>query len=401
MLSDTAIRNAKPKDKAYKLSDEKGLYLLIAPGGGKLWRFDYRFAGKRKTIAMGSYPTTSLKQARDKRDAMRSQREQGVDPNENRKAQRAARTAQTDTFEVVAREWLAKFSLDWSEKHKANNLAIMGKDLFPWLGQQPIGTIEPPALLECLRRIENRGALETAHRAKQIAGAVFRYGMATGRCKRDLSKDLQGALPPTKGGHFSAITEPQAISELLRAIDGYKGQLATRCALQLAPLVFVRPGELRAAEWADIDLDAAEWRYLATKTDTPHIVPLSTQALAILRELQPLTGSGKYLFPCLRDLNRPMTANATNGALRRLGYSGDEMTGHGFRAMARTVLDEVLGFRVDYIEHQLAHAVKDPNGRAYNRTAHLPERKAMMQTWADYLDTLKAGAVILPFKKTA
>ena len=401
MLSDTAIRNTKPQDKAFKLSDEKGLYLLVMPTGGKLWRFDYRFAGKRKTLALGSYPATSLKEAREKRDTARKQIEQGIDPSENRKAQKAAQMAELDTFEVVAREWLGKFSLDWSEKHKANNLVIMEKDLFPWIGKRQVADIEPMELLETLQRIEGRGALVTAHRAKQISGQVFRYGMATGRCKRDLSKDLQGALPPAKGRHFSAVTDPQAIGGLLRAIDGYKGQAVTLAALKLAPLVFVRPGELRAAKWADIDLDNAEWRYVATKTDTPHIVPLSSQALAILRELQPLTGNGRYLFPSQRTPSRPMSENATNGALRRLGYSGDEMTGHGFRAMARTVLDEVLGYRVDFIEHQLAHAVKDPNGRAYNRTAHLLERKAMMQAWADYLDTLKTGAVILQFKKTA
>ncbi len=402
MLSDTAIRNAKPNsDKPSKLYDEKGLYLIVAPSGGKWWRFNYRFGGKRKTLSMGTYPDTSLKDARDKRDTARKQLEQGIDPSENRKAKKAAQSAQTNTFDVVAREWHDKFKPTWVEGHAAIQLRIMERDLFPLIGKQPIADIGAPALLECLRLIEVRGAMNTAHRAKQIAGQVFRYAVATGRAERDPTGDLKDALPTIKPVHFPAITEPQAIGELLRAIDGYKGQLTTCCALKIMPLVFVRTGELRRAQWADIDLDAAEWRYFVTKTDTPHIVPLSTQALAILRELHPLTGKGRYVFPSLSDYTRPMSDNCILSALRRLGYSDKEMTGHGFRAMARTILDETLGFRVDFIEHQLAHKVKDPNGRAYNRTAHLPERKAMMQAWADYLDGLKTGAKTLPPKETA
>ena len=247
-----------------------------------------------------------------------------------------------------------------------------------------------------VRRIENRGALETAHRALGNCGQVFRYAVATGRAERDHSGDLRGALPPVKGEHFAATTDPKRVAEMLRAMDGYQGTLAVRCALRLAPLVFVRPGELRKAEWADIDLDAAEWRYTVTKTNTPHIVPLSRQAVEILRELQPVTGRGRYVFPSARSNSRPMSDNAILAALRRMGIGKEKISGHGFRAVARTILDEGLGVRPDYIEHQLAHAVRDPNGRAYNRTAHLPERRKMMQQWADYLDTLKMGTEVIP-----
>ena len=285
ILSDTAIRNIKPNsDKALRLSDEKGLYLLVAATGGKLWRLDYRFNGKRKTLALGSYPEVSLKDARDKRDAARKQITQGIDPSENKKAMKAAQTAQADTFEVVAREWHNKFKSSWAEIHGKNIIAAMGNDLFPWLGDRPVADVEAPELLECVRRIESRGALDTAHRVKQIAGQVFRYAIATGRAGRDISQDLKGALPPAKTRHFPTVVDPKAIGELLRAIDGYKGHFVTRCALQFAPLVFVRPGELRKAEWKDIDLDNAEWRYRVTKTDVDHIVPLSIQALGDLQQ---------------------------------------------------------------------------------------------------------------------
>lgn len=270
--------------------------------------------------------------------------------------------------------------------------------VFPWLGGRPIAEISAPELLAMARRIEGKGALETAHRALQNCGQVFRYAVATGRAERDPTGDLRGALQPVQPTHMAAITEPREVAELLRTLDGYQGTLIVRCALQLAPLVFVRPGELRAAEWADIDLDAAEWRFTASKTRTAHIVPLSHQSVAILREVQALTGTGRYVFPSARTGERPMSDNAILAAMRRLGIGKDEMSGHGFRAMARTILDEVLGFRPDLIEHQLAHAVRDPNGRAYNRTAHLPERRKMMQAWADYLDKLKAGAEVIPLQ---
>ena len=277
------------------------------------------------------------------------------------------------------------------------------RDLFPKLGERPIADIKAPDLLVCLRKIEERGALETAHRALQNCGQVFRYAIATGRAERDLSADLRGALPPVKGSHHAAITEPKAIADLLRAMDSYRGALVTQCALRLAPHVFVRPGELRQAEWSEFDLDKGEWNIPAErmKLREAHLVPLSTQAIAILREIQGQTGDGRYVFPSARTGERPMSNNAILASLRRMGYAKDEMSGHGFRAMARTILDEVLGVRPDYIEHQLAHAVRDPNGRAYNRTAHLSERRKMMQLWSDYLDKLKAGAEVIAIRGSA
>jgi integrase len=301
-----------------------------------------------------------------------------------------------NSFEVVAREWFAKYSPAWAEHHGDRIIRRLERDIFPWIGGRPIAEVAAPDLLAVVRRIESRGALETAHRALGNCGQVFRYAIATGRANRDPSGDLRGALPPVKGEHFAAITEPKRAAELLRALDGYQGTLTVRCALRLAPLVFVRPGELRKGVWGDIDLDAAECRYTVTKTDTAHIVPLSSQAIAILRELHLLTGNGHFVFPGARSNGRPMSDNAILAAMRRMGIAKDEMSGHGFRAMARTILDEVLGFRPDFIEHQLAHAVRDPNGRAYNRTAHLAKRRAMMQQWADYLDKLKAGAEVIP-----
>jgi integrase len=306
-----------------------------------------------------------------------------------------------NSFEVVAREWFAKYSTTWNASHGDRIIRRLERDIFPWIGGRPIAEVTAPELLATVQRIEKRGALETAHRAMQNCGQVFRYAIATSRAERDPSQDLRGALPPVKGTHFAAVTEPKQVAEVLRTIDGYQGTLTVACALKLAPLVFVRPGELRKAEWADMDLDAAEWRYHVTKTNSEHIVPLSTQAVAILRELHALTGSGKYVFPGARSNGRPMSDNAILAAMRRMSIPKDEMSGHGWRAVARTILDEVLGFRPDLIEHQLAHAVKDPNGRAYNRTAHLPERRKMMQAWADYLDKIKAGAEVLPFHRVA
>ncbi|MCF6354308.1 MAG: tyrosine-type recombinase/integrase [Candidatus Polarisedimenticolaceae bacterium] len=318
-----------------------------------------------------------------------------------KKAAKVARAA--NSFEVVTREWFAKYEPNWSANHANRIIRRLERDIFPWIGGKAIADITAPQLLESVQRIEKRGALETAHRALGNCGQVFRYAVATGRAERDPSGDLHGALPPVKGTHFASVTEPKRVAGVLRALDGYAGTLPVRCALRLAPLVFVRPGELRHAQWEDIDLDAAEWRYTVSKTDTLHIVPLCTQAIEILQELHPLTGRGRYVFPSARNPkgDRPMRDNAVLSAMRRMGIDKDEMSGHGFRAMARTILDEVLGFRPDYIEHQLAHAVRDPNGRAYNRTAHLPERKKMMQEWGDYLDTLKAGAEIIPINQSA
>lgn len=402
-LTDIQVKSAKPKGKDFKLPDGYGLYLLVTPTNGKLWRLDYRYADKRKTMAFGAYPAITLADARERRENAKKLLANGVDPGEVKKALKAATVAKTEnSFEVVAREWHKKFSSSWTTGHAVTIMSRMERDLFPWLGAKTIGDIKAPELLAALRRVESRGALETAHRIRTIAGQVFRYAVATGRAERDPAADLRGALPPAAENHHAAITDPKEVAPLLRAISGYHGGFVVKCALRLAPLVFVRPGELRKAEWAEMDLENAEWNIPAEKMkmDQPHLVPLSRQALEILRELQALTGASRYVFPSGRSLARPMSENAVNAALRYLGYDKETMTGHGFRAMARTILDEELEVRVDFIEHQLAHAVKDPNGRAYNRTAHLEERRKMMQLWADYLDGLKAGAKVLPLRKT-
>ena len=394
-LTDTTIRNAKPTDKPFKLYDGDGLYLQVTPSGGKWWRFKYRFADKEKLLSVGTCPEIGLKEARARREAGRKLVAEGVDPSENRKATKAARVERdANSFEVVAREWFAKFAATWVSSHGDRIVARFERDIFPKMGGRPIAEITALELLTVVRHIEKRGAVETAHRALGDCGRVFRYAVATGRAERDPSGDLRGALTPVKGEHFAAVTEPSNVGALLRALNGYQGTQTVAAALRLAPMVFVRPGELRNALWADIDLDAAEWRYHVTKTDSDHIVPLARQAVAILRDLHALTGHGLYVFPGARTNGRPMSNNAILAAMRRLGIGKDEMSGHGFRAMARTILDEVLNVRVDLIEHQLAHAVRDANGRAYNRTAHLPERRKMMQQWADYLDGLAANNVI-------
>lgn len=401
-LTDTAIRNAKPETSPRKLFDERGLFLLVSPNGGKWWRFKYRFDGKEKQLSLGVYPDVGLKTARERRDQARKLLTDGIDPSQNRKIQKAARTESAENnFEVIAREWFAKHSVNWVSSHSGRVIRLQERDIFPWIGDKPISTLTAPELLSVLRRIEGRGALETAHRALGNCGQIFRYAVATGRAERDPTRDLRGALPPVKGKHFAAVTDPKEVAQLLRIIEGYEGSFIVRCALRLAPLVFVRPGELRKAKWEDVDLDAGEWRFTVTKTRTSHIVPLARQAVEIFQELHPLTGNGRYVFPGARSKDRPMSENALLAALRRMGIDKEEMSGHGFRAMARTILDEVLGVRPDFIEHQLAHAVRDPNGRAYNRTAHLPERRKMMQTWADYLDRLKTGSNVIPLHKKA
>jgi integrase len=404
MLNVIKIKNAKEKDKQYKLTDGQGLYLLVMPSGGKWWRFKYRFGGKEKLLAFGTYPEISLADARERRDAARKQVANGIDPGEVRKAQKAAGIAVTENgFEVVAREWHGKFTPRWTTGHAHTILKRLEREVFPWIGARPVNEIKAPEVLSVLRRVESRGTLDTAHRIKTLAGQVFRYAIATGRAERDPSADLKGALPPKRSGHLAAVTDPKEAAGLLRAIDSYQGSFIVKCALQLGALFFVRPGELRHAEWSEIDFDAGTWSIPADKMKMKqaHIVPLSRQAVEILKALQPLTGNGRYVFPSQRSSLRPMSNNAILAALRRMGYSKDEMTGHGFRAMARTILDEVLQVRPEFIEHQLAHSVRDPNGRAYNRTAHLEERKKMMQLWSDYLDGLKEGAKILPFAKKA
>jgi integrase len=394
-LTDTAIRSAKPREKAHKLFDQKGLYLQVNPNGSKLWRFRYRFVDKESRVALGAYPQVMLAMAREKQLEAQRLLDKGVEPGQyKQQAKRAAAVAAANTFEAVAREWFAKFSPKWAESHSCKVLLRVNNDLIPWLGTRPISAIEADELLGVIRRVEVRGALDSAHRCLGTSSQIFRYAIATSRAKRNPAADLRGALPPVQDNHFPSITDPEKVGELMRAINGYKGNFATCCALRLAPLLFLRPINLRKAEWQYVNFNAAEMRIPGAllKMREDLVVPLARQASAILQELQPLTGKGRFLFPCEGKPTRPMSENAINGALRRLGYATDEeITGHGFRAMARTMLDEVLGYRVEWIEMQLAHTVNDPNGRAYNRTAFLAARKEMMQGWADYLDRLREG----------
>lgn len=392
-LTDTKIRQAELRDKPYRLSDAKGLYLEIHPNGSKYWRLKYRFAGKEKRLALGVYPRVSLKDARKACQVAKDQLEQGIDPLQAKKVRRAEQAqAQANNLETIAREWHKQQARHWSESYSAKVLRAIERDLIPYLGTLPLDSISPPQLLAVLRRVEARGAAESANRLKQTVGQIFRYAVATGRAARDITPDLKGALATPKKNHFPAITEPAKVGKLLNMLDAYAGTATVRAALKLAPLVFVRPKELRHAEWQEIDLEAAEWRIPAEKMKMgmDHIVPLSRQAVEILQEQQLLTGQWQYVFPSARSPRRPMSDNAILSAFRNMGISKEEMTGHGFRAMARTILDEVLGERVELIEHQLAHAVKGSLGRAYNRTTHLPQRREMMQRWADYLDQLRA-----------
>ncbi|VVD85819.1 tyrosine-type recombinase/integrase [Pandoraea anhela] len=398
-LTDAKARTAKPSEKTYRLADANGMYLEIAPSGAKYWRLKYRFAGKEKRLALGTYPTVSLATARRARDVARLQLADGIDPGATRKAEkRTARLNATNCFEAVAREWHERFAPNWTDGYAEKVLRRLTLYAFPWIGGRPIAEIEAVEVLDALRRIEKQGKLETAHRLRVNIGQVMRYAVATARATRDVTVDLRGALAPIQTTHFAAITDPTELGHLLRAIDGYTGTFPVLCALKLSPLLFQRPGELRQAEWSEFDLDGATWevpsirmkRVKAAKLKgAAHIVPLSTQAIAILRELHALTGSGKYPFPSIRSTERPMSDNALNAALRRLGYDREMMTGHGFRATARTILDETLNVPVVVIEAQLAHSVRDPLGRAYNRTSHLPQRRNMMQQWADYADKLK------------
>ncbi|MFC1876004.1 tyrosine-type recombinase/integrase [Thermodesulfobacteriota bacterium] len=396
-LTDTAIRNTKLQNKQYKLTDEKGMYLLVNKAG-KYFRLDYRFAGKRKTLALGVYPDVKLIEAREKRDDARKLIANGIDPGQARKVRKSIQIEQTEnSLEAIAREWHGKYSSKWADSHAKKIIRRFELYIFPWLGSRPIAEITPPELLAVLRRVESKGILDTAHRAQQNCGQVFRYAIVTGRAERDPSADLRGALSPVKHGRMATITDPKKIGELLRAIDGYEGTPAAKSALKLAPLVFVRPGELRHAEWGEIDLDKAEWRIPAEKMKMkdPHIVPLSTQAIEILNEIQPITGKGRYVFPSIRTNSRSMSNNTVLAALRRMGYTKEEMSGHGFRAMASTVLHE-QGWPSDIIERQLAHAERNSIKAAYNHAQHLPERKKMMQAWADYLDILKNGDNVVP-----
>jgi integrase len=395
MLTDKALKALRPRGKPYKRADEKGLYVLVRADGALWWRFKYRWQRREKLLSLGTYPDTSLKLARDKRDDARSQLAGGVDPSV---ARRAEKTAEADSFEAVAREWLGKLSLKATTveqlRHRLETYA------FSQLGRYPIATITAADLLAMLRRIEARGTHETAHRVRSLVGRVFRYAVASGRAERDPSADLRGALASVDSRHFAALTDRKRVGDLLRAIDGYQGQPAVMAALKLAPLVFVRPGELRGAAWAEFDLKAGEWLIPAArmKMGRDHIVPLSTQALAILEDLKQHTVTGVLLFPSLRAKDRPISENTLNACLRSLGYSKDEQTAHGFRSIASTLLHE-LGYASDVIELQLAHAEKNKTKAAYNRAERLPERRKMMQAWADYLDALRAGASVTPIRQ--
>ncbi|MEI6207273.1 MAG: integrase arm-type DNA-binding domain-containing protein [Desulfuromonadales bacterium] len=390
-ISELKVQKARPKDKSYRLNDGEGLYLLVTPSGGKLWRFDYTFAKTtRKTLAFGPYPEISLVEARKYREDARTLVAHGIDPSTVKKNLDTVKTTE-NSFEAVAREWHEKFKSTWCDKHGFHKLQRMESNIFPWIGSTDISAITAPDLLAALRRVESRGAGDLSHRIRTTCVQVFQYGIATGRCQRNVAMDLKGALAPVRGKHLGAPTTPAALSVVLKGIDAFNGSRITTCALMLTPMLMVRPGELRHMEWSELDFIKNEWNIPAgkMKMKVAHLVPLARQAVAVLNEVRHVTGHGKYVFPSQRTSKRPMSDNTINAALRRLGFGKDEVTGHGFRATARTILDEVLQVRPDYIEHQLAHAVRDPNGRAYNRTAHLDERRKMMQLWADYLDELK------------
>ena len=402
-LTDTFTKNTKHTGKSSgdKHTDGGGMYLLVNPSG-KYWRMDYRFADKRKTLALGVYPEVSLAKARQRREKARELLADGIDPSiAKREGRQAKADAAAHTFELVARDWLTKTAAERAATTQNKITSWLEKNVIPFIGTMPMSAIGPRDVLAALRKMEARGALDSVHRVKQVIGQVFRYAVAIGAAERDITQDLKGSLAKATPSHFAAITEPKLLSDLLRSIFAYSGHPNVVTALRLTPLVFVRPGELRTMEWAEVDLETAEWRIPGAKMKmkTDHIVPLSTQALALLQGMHPATGHGKFVFPSLRTGERPMSENTINAALRGMGYAKEVHSAHGFRATARTIMDEVLGERVDLIEHQLAHAVKDVNGRAYNRTAHLPARREMMQRWADYLDKLRLGADVIQFRQ--
>lgn len=422
--SDTTIRNIKPGDPRKRLSDGEGLYLLLfVKGGAHGWRLDYTIHGNRKTLSLGTYPDTGLKLAREKADQARELVAAGTDPSDRRKENKAhhAETREASqreasglpslgSFEEVAREWFDTRRGDWAASYGDKIIRRLEVDIFPWIGRDQTGNITPPQLLEVLRRIESRGVIETAHRALENCGQVFRYAVATGRAVSNPARDLKDALRKPVVTHFPAITDPLRLGELLRACDGYQGTHVVRAALRLVPLLLLRPGELRHAQWAEFDLDAALWTVPAERmkrekngklNGKPHLVPLPLQAVDTLRELHTLTGGGDYVFRGERHHHRPMSENTVNAALRALGFGADEVVGHGFRATARTMMAERLGLPESVIEAQLAHAVKDTLGRAYNRTQFEAQRRDLLQTWADYLDKLRKGADVIPLPQRA
>lgn len=410
-LTAVAVRNVKPGPKAQRLFDGGGLYLEVMPNGSRYWRLKYRFAGKEKRLALGVFPEVTLADARGLRDKAREALRAGRDPGAEKKATKVRAVLNAaNTFEAIAQEWLETQRAKLAASTFAKAEWMLVDNVFPWMGALPITQIEAPEVLATLRRIESRGAIETAHRVRERIGQIFRYAIATGRAKHNPVGDLRGALAPIVRTSRAAITDPSKVGDLLRAIDGYTGQFVTRCALRLAPLLFVRPGELRAMEWAELDLDAGEWRIPAVKMKMreEHVVPLAPQAVAILRDLQPLTGPdprrptrpARYCFPSLRTGTEYMSENTVNAALRRLGFDKTTMTGHGFRALASTRLNE-LGWAPDVIERQLAHAERNAVRAAYNRAQYMKERRQMMAAWADYLDVLRESSNVVPIRRLA
>jgi integrase len=411
-LTAVAARAAKAREKTYRLAAGGGLYLEVMPTGAKYWRWKYRHAGKEKRLALGVFPEVSLEAARAQRDSERAALRAGADPLAKRRARKlASQIAAENSFEAIAREWLETKAPEWVDEHTGKVRAWFEQHVFPWIGASPIADVEAPEILAALRRLVGRGTVDTANRIRQSVSAVFRYAVATGRAKRDPAADLRDALPKAATRNFATMTEPAQIGALLRAIDGFQGTAVVLAALRLAPLLFVRPGELRAAEWAEFDLDAAEWRIPASRRKLrrfakanprtpPHVVPLSHQALAILRDLNRLTGADRLVFPGVRDRVRPMSENTVNASLRRLGYTTEDMTGHGFRHMASTRLNE-LGWNPDAIERQLSHRDRNEIRGTYNLATYLDERRRMMQAWADYLDRLRSGNEIAPTGRRA
>ncbi len=401
-LTDTAIRNSKPTDKPLRLSDERGLYLLINPNGSRWWRFDYRFQGIRKTLSMGVYPDVPLKLARERREEARSLLAAGADPGAQRKAEKRANAeAGGNTFEALAREWMATRGKEWTASYASKTKSALERHVFPAVGAKPITEITAPDLLALLRAIETRGTVDMAHRVQQHCGGIFRFAIATGRATTDPVPSLRGALSTVKKEHYAALTDPTEYAELLRAIDNYRGEATTKAAMQLLALTFQRTKEVRFAEWSQFDFDQALWRIPAEimKMREAHIVPLSRQAIEVLKGIQALTGKGRLAFPSSTSRERPISENTVVYALARMGYKG-RMTGHGFRSVASTLLNE-QGFRSDLIERQLAHAEKNAVRAAYNRAEYLTERVKMMQDWADYLDKLKAGAEVIQLRRNA
>jgi len=394
-LTDIQLRNAKPADKDYTLTDGHGLSIQITTSGGKWWRFRYRFIGKPKLMSFGTYPEVSLAEAREKRDDARRLLAQipPVNPMEVKKSQKLdLYSKQGNTFELLAREWIESHFVNKSASHKERTLRRLVIYIFPWLGSKPIADITAQEILQVVKRPQSQSKLETAHRTLQAVGQIFRYAVQNGKAARDVTLDLRGALPSPKVKHMASFTEPKDVASLLRAIDAFRGTFPVECALRLSPMLFPRPGELRRAKWAEINIAEGIWSYRVTKTNIDHIVALPRQAINILKELHPLTGHGEFVFPGGHDPKKAMSEAAINAALKRMGYdTKTEITGHGFRAMARTLLHERLNIDPDIIEHQLAHKVAGSLGAAYNRTKFLEQRKAMMQAWADYLDELKSN----------